>query len=1112
MADRWVRTFSEPPKDNSVPTAALLIRDVDDIDAIAAGDVLVAKWKVEVAPGKSVRLTVGEIIAHVSAGSLSLPTFALRTAYPRLGAFVNDSILYRVLTAINAANTDDIDALLAANAIEALGGAGLTVEQTAILTRVAGFDIRDFRAAVPTPPFTSQTELFKLAQKTIGIGRNGLLYSFEHTEQEAPTTTWQDFDDDSWQFEQTRDLPISALQTGDFFYIPNGGTSPERGIWRLYDGTRLVTYDDVGTFLTGHHFLGNFTSQEAAANAIVGYDSAVTYLAYFPVPVMPNRFPGREVQQLTGYTPGQPAANRWVPSDEELHHLIANVEAHIRAVDNKTVINSGVIDGLQTEVKAILEQQDDQDEAIGNNKNAIDNLPDPPTQVSNRDALRGSSADPHLFSSKQVRSNVKGAWTQEASADPELDTLHIRYAAIDYNQIAYDADNLGFAQMMFNNATLASSDKLKISYFKDHKIGAQLDLLNTGSKIQLLDSSGSGLDYEEPTLSYSGEITAVARVERAGLDELSVIELTLDTNPSIAVGLGPNTEYFVAVSGKFANKLATDERFSQKITDADIDTSDPSNESKVNAPSRQAVAEEIKRVEDEFSATGSGLSQQGVDGRIDRRISDADIDTNDPSNESKVNAPSRQAVAEEIKRVEGEIPDVSGYQTQSQVTEIANARAKARYSDAEKTAVSNIPSNDDIATIANARAAARYTNTEKTKLANVEPDAKDDQNAADVPVSTSGFSNNLSSADNTVQKALDTIDDLSISGESGITTEENRFERVLAGGAVLTNIRFRVFGQGALPARDNSPRTVGTSWEIDYRDVAGKLIVFEPNTSPDTTFEINLQDLLAIRSESIGTDLDGSLFLIANKTNRTGSFTANPAIAQVFPAATTLSPNSLALITMNSIGDNGPAQTYELIVQPLGGEGEDDKETLYGTGVPAGTLGEIGDSYIRRNTSGAGMGQVYKKTGSSTWTLQIDLATQAELDAVNARLVTAESEIDTLQTDLSAAEVKIAALEDTHQTLTSAAAITWNVDDGEVADLTLGHNVTLTIAGGDNGDTAMLRCLQDATGSRTLALASAISRGGRAAPTLRTAASERDYLLFTKIGTSWVYLGIISDE
>ena len=43
------------------------------------------------------------------------------------------------------------------------------------------------------------------------------------------------------------------------------------------------------------------------------------------------------------------------------------------------------------------------------------------------------------------------------------------------------------------------------------------------------------------------------------------------------------------------------------------------------------------------------------------------------------------------------------------------------------------------------------------------------------------------------------------------------------------------------------------------------------------------------------------------------------------------------------------------------------------------------------------------------------------------------------------------------QTLTSAAAINWNVASGHTALLTLGVNTTLQITGGDDGDVAYLK-------------------------------------------------------
>ena len=97
----------------------------------------------------------------------------------------------------------------------------------------------------------------------------------------------------------------------------------------------------------------------------------------------------------------------------------------------------------------------------------------------------------------------------------------------------------------------------------------------------------------------------------------------------------------------------------------------------------------------------------------------------------------------------------------------------------------------------------------------------------------------------------------------------------------------------------------------------------------------------------------------------------------------------------------------------------------------------------------------------------------------------------------------------TVQTLTSAASITWDVNSGEIATLVAAHNFTLNISGGDNGTFAILRVLQDATGSRVMTLHSSIVRDGRSAPVLSTAANAHDNVLFMKRGTTWVFLGAI---
>ena len=99
-----------------------------------------------------------------------------------------------------------------------------------------------------------------------------------------------------------------------------------------------------------------------------------------------------------------------------------------------------------------------------------------------------------------------------------------------------------------------------------------------------------------------------------------------------------------------------------------------------------------------------------------------------------------------------------------------------------------------------------------------------------------------------------------------------------------------------------------------------------------------------------------------------------------------------------------------------------------------------------------------------------------------------------------------------HGALAYAAATSMNADRFDVADLTLTGNTTFNITGGNDGDSAMLRVIQGGTANYTVTLNAAISRGGRDAPVVATANNARSYLMFTKVGATWVYLGAITDE
>ena len=224
---------------------------------------------------------------------------------------------------------------------------GQAIRDLQTMTANTDFIIADFRSSFPIPPLPSDTEAVALANKTIGIGSDGVLWTLKSTAHRDPTATWRDFDNTHWEFEQTQPLPRAALETGDFYYI----YTVEK--WYLFNGTSVAEYDDVDTFLPDHHFLGNFPTAQAAANAITNYDANTTYLAYFPT-VVEGRS-GREVQQLTSYTPGFAGVNQWVSSDTNLHHLITHIEAEIQDEGDRITSNRGLIHELEITLRTKLD-------------------------------------------------------------------------------------------------------------------------------------------------------------------------------------------------------------------------------------------------------------------------------------------------------------------------------------------------------------------------------------------------------------------------------------------------------------------------------------------------------------------------------------------------------------------------------------------------------------------------------------------------------------------------------------------------------------------------------------------------------------------------------------
>jgi hypothetical protein len=149
----------------------------------------------------------------------------------------------------------------------------------------------------------------------------------------------------------------------------------------------------------------------------------------------------------------------------------------------------------------------------------------------------------------------------------------------------------------------------------------------------------------------------------------------------------------------------------------------------------------------------------------------------------------------------------------------ATDEAIARYDSATGKLIQNslvlIDDSGNITLPALATFDGRDVSVDGTKLDTIEPNAKDDQNAAEVPVDTTNFTNNLSAADDTVQKALDTIDDLAIGGTGdvvgpGSATDEAvaRFDSTT--GKLIQNSTVTIDDSG----------NIATSGTVDGRDVS----------------------------------------------------------------------------------------------------------------------------------------------------------------------------------------------------------------------------------------------------------------------------------------------------
>ena len=93
-------------------------------------------------------------------------------------------------------------------------------------------------------------------------------------------------------------------------------------------------------------------------------------------------------------------------------------------------------------------------------------------------------------------------------------------------------------------------------------------------------------------------------------------------------------------------------------------------------------------------------------------------------------------------------------------------------------------------------------------------------------------------------------------------------------------------------------------------------------------------------------------------------------------------------------------------------------------------------------------------------------------------------------------------------TLTDASTISWDASANQVTSGTLGGNRTLGAASNQiDGGVYVISIIQDGTGSRTVTFNSNYKFVNGTAPTLSTAASARDVLVFVSNGTNMFEIG-----
>lgn len=163
--------------------------------------------------------------------------------------------------------------------------------------------------------------------------------------------------------------------------------------------------------------------------------------------------------------------------------------------------------------------------------------------------------------------------------------------------------------------------------------------------------------------------------------------------------------------------------------------------------------------------------------------------------------------------------------------------------------------------------------------------------------------------------------------------------------------------------------------------------------------------------------------------------------------------------------------------------------SIASSGIPSGTTvhnglsGLSADDHTQYHNDTRGDIRYYTKS-------QIDTSLSGK-ETANANIV---------KTNVSSTFTK--AQYQTMVTLTDAATVAWNLQDGNIATVTLGGNRTLGLPTNMGVGAWVLIVKQDGTGSRTLAYNAIFKFAASTPPTLSTAANAVDFLSFINDGTN----------